>query len=244
MRKKCPSALFIHNGATVDPVLVHENADIELAVKKTVEARIFNSGQDCAGPDAILVPESISSIFLERLEQEVKKIKVGEYKNKGVSVGRLVSPGSLQIALNEIEKERDNIKLGGIIDEQRQLIYPTIISTKLSEKKNYKEFFSPIFFVSTYSSKEELNSYFSNPLYKDYAMYASVFGNTKDEVKIPNSVILKNKILKDVEKGNYAYGGFGYKANFIGFKDMMVARPILISKEVYEWSKHKSLQNH
>ena len=47
-------------------------------------------------------------------------------------------------------------------------------------------------------------------------MYASVFG-TSDELNknIPNTQVLINKIVNDIEIGNEPYGGYGAKANFV-----------------------------
>jgi hypothetical protein len=47
VRKSCPTSLFIYNGASVNPILIGENADIDLAVKKSIEARIFKWSRLC-----------------------------------------------------------------------------------------------------------------------------------------------------------------------------------------------------
>lgn len=66
-------------------------------------------------------------------------------------------------------------------------------------------------------------------------MYVSIFGNLDYIEKIKKSVIIKNKIVNDVEEGNKAYGGYGECANFINYGNKFSYRPILISKEIHDY---------
>lgn len=237
IKNQCPTSLFIYNGASVNPILIGQNANLDLAVEKTIAARTFNSGQDCAGPDAILVPKENSQEFIEKLSIAVKKLQIGNYHDKDVQIGKLISPDTLVDIQKMLHSMQKSIVLGGKIDVDENTIEPTIVVENLSENSNYVEFFCPIFYVSVYSSNEELNNYFDSPLYKDYAMYLSVFGNIPDGVNIPNTVILNNQILLDIEKGNEEYGGYGYKANFVASGSNIEAKPVLISREIANWIK-------
>lgn len=91
-KKRCPLSLFIYNGAGINPIVVSQDANPNIAAQKTLEMRVFNSGQDCAGPDAILVDEKILPIFLEKLFKLLDKIEVGNYKNRNVRVGKFIRP--------------------------------------------------------------------------------------------------------------------------------------------------------
>ncbi len=234
--KKFFNKLIIYNGAGINPIIVNRNANINLACKKVIKARIFNSGQDCAGPDAILVHTDIYKKFVNLLKRELKKVKVGNYKNKQVRVGRLLKP----FYIDELEElfKKEEILFGGFIQKDKKIIYPTIISKPLNEYGNYKEFFSPIFWVSEFRTEEELKSYFETKKYREFAMRVSIFGDIP-KFKIPKSIILKNKIVMDIERGNLSYGGYGKKAQFVSYKGVRKIRPILISKEILQWKKIK-----
>lgn len=235
VKKLCPSALFIYNGAAVNPILICESANIDLAVSKTIQARIFNSGQDCAGPDIVLVSIDQLQLFLEKLKIAITNVKIGDYHDRDVTVGKLISTDSLDYIKDIITKHKDKIYFGGELDDERKIVNPTIIVEEVSDEPNYEEFFAPIFYVATYTSVEELNIYFDHPLYKDYAMYISVFGNLPINCTIPNSVILNNEILLDIENGNEEYGGYGVKANFVADGRNIAAHPVLISREISNW---------
>jgi acyl-CoA reductase-like NAD-dependent aldehyde dehydrogenase len=229
IEKEFPDKLIIYNGAGINPIIVNRGADINLAVTKTIKARVFNSGQDCAGPDSILVHEEIYNNFIDLLIRKLKKIKIGNYKDKKVRIGRLLKPINLDL-IEEIFKN-NNVLFGGKIDKLNNIVYPTVISSPLNEYKNYLEFFAPVFWVSKFRNDRELKSYFETKEYGDFAMYISVFGDLP-KFKITKSNILINKIVIEIERGNLEYGGYGDKANFISYKGKREIHPILISREI------------
>jgi acyl-CoA reductase-like NAD-dependent aldehyde dehydrogenase len=234
VRESCPNALFIYNGAGVNPIVVTKDADIDLAVEKTVEMKIFNSGQDCAGSDVILVSNQIIESFKEKIIDELKKIKIGNYKNKEVRVGSLVKSDHLPAIQDFFDANAEKLVYGGKIDFKEKIVYPTIIINEIDSVQDFKmtEFFSPVFYILTFERLEDLSRYFNHAAYSDYAMYVSIFGDTSIQKIIPNSVILENKIVNDVERGNNPYGGYGPRANYVSSKTKTSAHPLLISKEL------------
>lgn len=237
--KKCPSSLFIYNGAGINPIIITSSADLDLAVDKTLKTRVFNSGQDCAGPDSIIVHSRIKNKFLEKLIMKLSRLKIGKYSDQDVRIGKIINPEHLNFVSSVFKKYRQFIVYGGTVDFKRSIVHPTVMIAPLKEIQNYIEFFCPTFFVSIYDSHKDLDLYFQNSHYKDFAMYVSLFGKTKYIEKIPNSVILKEKNILDVEEGNKPYGGYGPKANFVHYSGKFYYRPILISKEIYLWQKLK-----
>lgn len=234
LEKRFPNKLIIYNGAGINPIVVNKNTNMSFACDKIIHARTFNGGQDCAGPDAILVHTSIYKNFLRTLKGKLKKVKIGDYENKKVKIGKLLKP----LYLDELENifKKEYIVFGGRLNKNKKIIYPTIISKPLKQYKNYVEFFSPIFWVAEFKNEQELRDYFESKNYCNFAMYVSVFGDTL-RFTIPDSVVLKNKIVMDVERGNLPYGGYGKKTQFISYKGIRKTKPILISKEISQWKK-------
>ncbi|MBU2578310.1 MAG: aldehyde dehydrogenase family protein [Patescibacteria group bacterium] len=236
VKKRCPFSLFIYNGAGINPIIVSQNADINIAAQKTLEMRVFNSGQDCAGPDAILVDEKILSIFLEKLFKLLDKIKVGNYKNRNVRIGKFIDQERIPSIEKLFNRFKKSIVYGGKIDHKNLITYPTVILNNLKNNQfKYIEFFAPIFNIFPYNSDKQLDSFFQDKKYLRNAMYVSIFGNLDYIEKIKKSVIIKNKIVNDVEEGNKAYGGYGECANFINYGNKFSYRPILISKEIHDY---------
>jgi acyl-CoA reductase-like NAD-dependent aldehyde dehydrogenase len=69
-------SLFLFNGYGCNPIVANPDADLELVVKKPVEAKLFNSGQDCAGPDTILVHRDIADQFMAMLKTQLVPSKL------------------------------------------------------------------------------------------------------------------------------------------------------------------------
>ena len=239
IQRACPDALFIYNGAGVNPVVVTDTADIDLAVKKVIEMRIFNSGQDCAGSDAILVHKNLKKKFIEELVENVKKVKVGNYRDCDNQVGTIVKQDNLLELDRFFLKHKEHMIYGGEIDFKQGIVFPTIFVEDLQvvTSSHFTEFFSPVFYILIYEKDDDLKKYFLHESYRSQAMYVSVFGNSKVVDSLDCSTILHNKIVNDVERGNHPYGGFGDKANFIIWKGKKITRPLLISKEIAESRK-------
>ncbi|MFH1161881.1 MAG: aldehyde dehydrogenase family protein [Candidatus Jorgensenbacteria bacterium] len=232
VEESCMAPLFIFNGAGINPVVITKSADIELATQKTMEMRLFNSGQDCAGPDAILVDQRVLSEFMGTLLKKLATVKIGSYLDKKVQVGRLIDSKHVLFIGKILSGLREKIIYGGAVNYKDSIVYPTVILDTLEDGSlNYQEFFAPVFYVLPFTNMGKLDSYFLAEEYVDNAMYVSVFGGSPEYTShIKGSVILKDKIINDVEEGNKPYGGYGERANFVASNGKMTHSPILISR--------------
>ncbi|MCK9273261.1 aldehyde dehydrogenase family protein [Candidatus Gracilibacteria bacterium] len=233
-----PNSLFIYNGAGINPIIINKDADLKIAVSSVIRARLFNSGQDCAGPDCILVHHSIFPAFIKLLKKKIAKEMIGDYNNKKIRIGKLLNLnyGKLKKYLDD---NKENLVYGGKIDKKSSVVLPTILCSNIADKQSYFEPFSPVFNISIFNSESEMSFYFQNNHYMNYAMYVSIFGTSTYYKKIKNSVFLFNEIILDVERGNLPYGGYGPRANFVYQNGEYQSEPILISEQVYKWKSRE-----
>lgn len=228
-------ALLLYNGAGVNPILVLPDADARFALSKVVEVKAFNSGQDCAGPDSVLVPAHIASAVIAALEQEIGSLRIGSYEDPSVRIGPLIDMSHLHFVGKELALHRAGIRTGGQIDFGRGIVHPTLIVRPVTEHPNYTEFFAPIFFVNTYDNMADVTEYFADTRYSEHAMYVSVFGDANVDGVVGNSIVLRNATILDVEQGNREFGGFGNRASFVAVGRRVESRPILISRDIQEF---------
>jgi acyl-CoA reductase-like NAD-dependent aldehyde dehydrogenase len=237
IHNKCPNALLLYNGSGVNPFLLFDNANIPHAAKKAVEMRCFNSGQDCAGPDAFFVSTRQCDKFIAALRTEFAHIKVGDTTDPETNVGPTMKEAYIAELMDWLEGESQFIEYGGDIDVEKRLVSPTIMKKPISEHKvtdEYHEFFAPFFYVLCYNSDEELLKALSAKPFRDRGMYISVFGdNSKIEDELDFVKVLKNKIVNDVERGNTEYGGYGERANFLMYRGHRTVQPVLISRDLH-----------
>ncbi|MDZ7786505.1 MAG: aldehyde dehydrogenase family protein [Candidatus Saccharibacteria bacterium] len=237
IHEKCPDSLLVYNGSGVNPFIVFENANVVLAAQKAVEMRCFNSGQDCAGPDAFFVHRDVSTIFINELQKNLENINVGSTEDPKTNVGPIMKNSYIQELERWIADEKPNILFGGKIDHKNKYIYPTIIKATVRENgnKDFHEFFAPFFYVVVFENEAELQEVVNKYNFNRRAMYVSYFGKNENITSNLDTVkLLHNKIVNDVEKGNEEYGGYGKEANFLLFGDTFTVQPILISRDVHK----------
>jgi succinate-semialdehyde dehydrogenase / glutarate-semialdehyde dehydrogenase len=77
------------------PVIVCEDADVQLAVKTAGGAKFRNAGQVCISPTRFLVHESVKNDFAQALAKYAQGLKVGDGSAEGTQMGPLANPRRL-----------------------------------------------------------------------------------------------------------------------------------------------------
>ncbi|WP_419791070.1 NAD-dependent succinate-semialdehyde dehydrogenase [Staphylococcus chromogenes] len=142
------------------PIIVHEDADIELAVEQTVASKFRNAGQTCICANRIYVHEAIAEKYEQFLIEKVHTLKVGDGFDEGVTVGPLINQDAVDKVLDHIKdavahgghlsRTLDEVQLGG------NFLKPVVITQANQEMKcMHEETFGPIAPVMRYSDLEE-----------------------------------------------------------------------------------------
>ncbi len=241
--------LFISNGSGHNPIVVGKGANFSDAVEATLTLSLYNQGQDCAAPNAILVHDSIYQEFMDCFYKEFSKIKIGPYHDRSCRVGPISNPEDLKHIENIIVDNRDWLdkKTGGIINTAEAIVEPTIISKPLSEGGNFEESFAPVLFIQKYRNDEELSLYFENPRYSPNAMYITLYGDSiyinkligksvRGRVLHLEDTFLHNTHLHmpGIERGTQPYGGYGHGASSISIHGKITSKPTLPQRDIYD----------
>jgi succinate-semialdehyde dehydrogenase/glutarate-semialdehyde dehydrogenase len=72
------------------PLMVFEDADLDLAVTETIKGKFRNSGQTCVCPNRVYVHASVAEAYAAKLAEAVARIPVGPAFEDGVKVGPLI----------------------------------------------------------------------------------------------------------------------------------------------------------
>jgi succinate-semialdehyde dehydrogenase/glutarate-semialdehyde dehydrogenase len=73
------------------PFIVFDDADLDAAVRGAIASKYRNAGQTCVCANRLLVQESVYDAFADRLAEAVKKLKVGDGAEAGVTTGPLIN---------------------------------------------------------------------------------------------------------------------------------------------------------
>ena len=195
-----------------NPVIIFKNANLEIAAKRIVWGKFFNSGQSCMAPNHIFVEKEIENQLVEELK---KFITIFYGKNpiisKNLSKLQKKQFSRTSELLKRYKKEK-RILFGGTCSKKRMKISPTILKVKLQDKNIIqKELFSSLLPVIGIDNKD-LALKTINQASKPLAIY--IFGGNKkihDHIsKVTSSgTVCINDVMLPVLIPNLPFGGVG-----------------------------------
>ncbi len=94
-----------------NPLVVMEDADLDLAVDLAVKGGLSLTGQACTGTSRLIVVTAVLGAFTEKLVARVKSLRIGSGLAAGMDVGPLATEGQLRTVLSYIEAGRKEATL-------------------------------------------------------------------------------------------------------------------------------------
>jgi succinate-semialdehyde dehydrogenase/glutarate-semialdehyde dehydrogenase len=142
------------------PLLVFEDADLNVAVEGALLAKMRNTGQSCIAANRLLVHRPIYDRFLEAFVAKVKSLKVGEFSEPGVEIGPLIDEAAVKHALEIVrDATQRNARLlcGGQRANRKGFFFePTVLADVPSEAAcMHEEIFAPLAPVSVFDTEEQ-----------------------------------------------------------------------------------------
>ena len=114
------------------PVLVFDDADMDVAVQGVLLAKFRNAGQACTAANRVYVQNGIWKEFVSRFADKVRALKVGEGHEPGVDVGPLIDAEALHKAERHIADAVANganvLVGGGKLERPGNFLAPTILT--------------------------------------------------------------------------------------------------------------------
>ncbi|MFS0868380.1 aldehyde dehydrogenase [Paenibacillus xylanilyticus] len=136
------------------PVIVHKDADLQLAAQRIVRGKFLNAGQTCVAPDYLLVHRDVHDKLLELIAAEIKD-KFGEDVIRNTDFPHIVNARNfdrLSVFLNG-----GNALIGGRSDRDQLLIEPTVLgNVDWDSPVMQEEIFGPILPVMIYNDLNPL----------------------------------------------------------------------------------------
>jgi aldehyde dehydrogenase (NAD+) len=99
-----------------NPLVVLEDADLELAAIATAQGAFASTGQRCTATSRAIVVDSVADEFVAKVVALARDTKVGNGLADGIGMGPSVDPGQFQTVLDYIEigeKEGAKHQIGG-----------------------------------------------------------------------------------------------------------------------------------
>jgi succinate-semialdehyde dehydrogenase/glutarate-semialdehyde dehydrogenase len=143
------------------PLIVFEDADIDLAVEGTMQAKMRNLGEACTAANRIFVHESISKEFTEKLTLAMGALKVGNGLEEGIDVGPLVNADTRDKVAAFVEDalaKGATLHLGGKKPNGKGFFYPPTVISNVPDNADCirDEIFGPVAAIQNFQDQNEI----------------------------------------------------------------------------------------
>ena len=144
-----------------NPLLIMEDADMELAVRHAIAGAFGGSGQKCTASSRIIVHRKVITEFTNKMVAATKKIKVGHALEKGTEMGPVVGSEQLRCNLAYLRSAREEgarVLCGGKalkMSPEGYYMSPALLRGKNTMEINRDELFAPIACIISAGSYEE-----------------------------------------------------------------------------------------
>jgi alpha-ketoglutaric semialdehyde dehydrogenase len=164
-----------------NPAIVLADADMEHALNHVVSGAMWSTGQKCTATSRAIIEKSIAGQFIEKLEQRIRSINVGDPLSEGIHVGPVISDEAAERLVQEVERAKNDgatlvaggerLKENGL--ERGHFISPTLFTeVDPNSRLGQEELFGPILGVIEVADMDEAMEIANNV---DYGLSASIF---------------------------------------------------------------------
>jgi alpha-ketoglutaric semialdehyde dehydrogenase len=134
-----------------NPLVVLDDADLDVAVNVAVQGAYFSTGQRCTASSRLIVTSGIHDRFVAALEARLGTLKVGHALAPGSEIGPVVSESQLRQDLDYIaigQREGAKLRFGGQplrLEHDGYYLQPALFTdTRPSMRINQEEIFGPV----------------------------------------------------------------------------------------------------
>lgn len=142
------------------PLVVLEDADLDVAVQGAMDAKMRNLGEACTAGNRFIVHESLAGEFTKRFTERMAAQKVGYGLDPETNVGPLIDADQrnkvLELVQDSIDKGGKVTTGGNAIDGKGYFMEPTVVSgIQPGTRILTEEIFGPFAPIITFSTEQE-----------------------------------------------------------------------------------------
>lgn len=220
------------------PVLVFEDADIDLAVDIVCGVKFSNSGQICVSPNRVFVHSAVLEEFQEKVIQRANHAKVGWNKDAEITTGPVVNAKAwnrLKGLVDAAVADGASLLAGG--DRPHGLnnghfLAPTVLGEVTEQMQVYQqETFGPIVSITPFDDESDLVRKANDC--EEGGLTAYVF--TRDLAKAEHYAsklrygeIQINGVKYDIDlpHGGIGQSGIGHDCSYLALNDYLILKRI------------------
>lgn len=217
-----------------DPMLVLDDADVDVTSSAAVWGAFVNAGQTCLSVERCYVHRSLYERFLEACAEKAKKLRVGLGENRETDIGPMIHERQLQIVeahLEDAKARGARILVGGtrIPELGMNFFHPTVLADVTHDMHIMREeTFGPVLPVMAFDSDDEAVSLAND---SEYGLAASIW--TRDRRRgerlarrIQAGIVMVNDVVScfgitEAPHGGVKASGLGRTHGRFGLDEMV-----------------------
>jgi succinate-semialdehyde dehydrogenase/glutarate-semialdehyde dehydrogenase len=226
-----------------DPMIVFDDANLELAASAAVWGAFCNSGQTCASVERLYVQNTIAEKFTALVVEKTRKLRQDSGAKETTDVGSMISENQLNIVKSHVEsftEEGAKILIGGRRNPNfaGTFFEPTVIADVTNSMRGMREeTFGPTLPIAVFSTEDEVIELAND---SEFGLTASVW--TSDIRRgerlarcIEAATVCVNEVLYTHGIGQTPWGGFknsgsGRTHGAQGLKELVAAKHIHVNR--------------
>ncbi len=171
-----------------NPVVVLEDADLDLAVESTAQGAFGSTGQRCTATSRAVVINEIADEFVRRIVERAKSLRIGDGMNANTDVGPSVDEGQFNTVLDYInigKEDGASLLCGGERANSEGLdkgyfVQPTVFDNVTPDMRIAREeIFGPVLSVQRARNFDEAMQIANDC---EYGLSSSIFSNDASRI--------------------------------------------------------------
>ena len=143
------------------PLIVFEDADLDVAVEGTMLAKMRNLGEACTAANRLYVHADVAEAFTAKLTAGMRALKLGDGTDPTVDVGPMVNAETrdkVAAFVADAVARGAKVECGGVTPEGKGFYYPPTVLSNVSESSDcvHDEIFGPVAALQLFTDQQDV----------------------------------------------------------------------------------------